>query len=92
MVYNIVKKSGKGGVRYPKRMRCWHCGFPMIWGGDHAADTDEEGIESNFSCPNCPATALVTLIDDGFCVGTALGRLGSCSHCKGDKKTCACEV
>jgi len=36
----------------------------MIWGGDHDYDdygVEEEGIVSNFSCPNdsCETTALV---------------------------------
>ena len=45
-------------------MNCWHCGSNLIWGGDHSFEDmgmDEEGIVSNFSCPNCPATVLVYL-------------------------------
>ena len=45
-------------------MCCWHCGTPMIWGADFSFEDygmDGEGIVSNFSCPNCPATAEVYL-------------------------------
>ena len=46
-------------------MNCWHCGSNLIWGGDHTFEDydigDEDGMVSNFSCPNCPATVLVYL-------------------------------
>ena len=45
-------------------MRCWHCSTPMIWGADFSFEDycmDGEGIVSNFTCPNCPAEAQVTL-------------------------------
>ena len=57
--------EGKG-----QEMNCWHCGTELIWGGDHDyedyGEEDEEGIVSNFSCPNCPTTVLVyhTIEDD----------------------------
>jgi len=44
------------------RMRCWHCGTEMIWGGDFSFEDhglDDEGIVSNFSCPKCPTNAEV---------------------------------
>ena len=43
-------------------MNCWHCNTLMIWGGDNSFEDyglEAEGIASNFSCPECPATALV---------------------------------
>jgi len=45
-------------------MKCWHCGSDLIWGADHSFEDEHipgEGIVSNFSCPNCPATVLVYL-------------------------------
>jgi len=45
-------------------MTCWHCNSELIWGGDHDLEDcghDREGIISNFSCPNCPATTEVML-------------------------------
>ena len=49
-------------------MNCWHCRAELIWGGDHDFydhGYEGEGIVTNLSCPNCPATVLVFLpIDD----------------------------
>ena len=50
-----------------ERMLCWHCGNPMIWGGDFSLEDygeEGEGIYSNFSCSVCPATAEVRLAED----------------------------
>jgi hypothetical protein len=45
-------------------MNCWHCNAELIWGGDHDFEDwgyEGEGIVSNFSCPDCPATVYVHL-------------------------------
>mgnify|MGYP003151584481 CR=1 FL=1 len=45
-------------------MDCWHCGKDLIWGGDHDFEDygmEGEGIVSNLSCQNCPATVEVYL-------------------------------
>jgi len=35
-------------------MNCWHCKTPLIWGGDHdMEDDDEYDIVTNLSCPEC---------------------------------------
>ena len=37
-------------------MNCWCCDTPLIWGGDHDVDTEddnEHAIETNLSCPGC---------------------------------------
>ena len=41
-------------------MKCWHCGFELIWGGDHdmneedsPASSAEFSMVTNLSCPNC---------------------------------------
>ena len=42
------------------RMQCWHCATPMIWGGDHDGEEDDDYlIVSNFHCPTCQSRALV---------------------------------
>ena len=46
------------------KLKCWHCGEDMIWGGDFDYEDyglEREGIVSNFSCSNCKATAEVYL-------------------------------
>jgi len=45
-------------------MDCWNCETQLIWGGDHSFEDENlcgEGIVSNFSCPNCPATVMFYL-------------------------------
>ena len=45
-------------------MNCWHCGHALIWGGDHDFEDygkEDEGIVSNFSCPDCGAYVEVYL-------------------------------
>ena len=35
-------------------MNCWHCKTPLIWGGDHdMEDDDEYDIVTNLSCSGC---------------------------------------
>tara|TARA_A100001388_G_scaffold15794_1_gene10503 strand:- start:1921 stop:2073 length:153 start_codon:yes stop_codon:yes gene_type:complete len=35
-------------------MNCWHCGTPLIWGGDEDASEDSEYlIITNLTCPKC---------------------------------------
>ena len=35
-------------------MKCWHCGFELIWGGDEDAEEDSQySMITNLSCPNC---------------------------------------
>ena len=37
---------------------CWHCGGPLIWGGDFSFEDygmDGDGIVSNLSCAHCGA-------------------------------------
>lgn len=36
-------------------MNCWHCNTPLIWGGDHdiEEEDDEYQIVTNLSCPKC---------------------------------------
>ena len=37
-------------------MNCPHCNTEIIWGGDHSYEAfaidDEDGIVSNYTCPN----------------------------------------
>jgi len=41
-------------------MNCYSCNTPLIWGGDHDAEEDDEhSIETNLSCPNCGALVIV---------------------------------
>ena len=44
-------------------MNCWNCQRELIWGGDHTYEDygieDEDGIVSNFSCPNENCDAFV---------------------------------
>ena len=41
-------------------MNCWLCNAYLTWGGDHEVEgSDEYGIETNFSCPDCGAFVLV---------------------------------
>ena len=37
-------------------MKCWVCDAELVWGGDHDLepdDSEEYGIVTNLSCPNC---------------------------------------
>ena len=41
-------------------MKCWHCDFELIWGGDHdmneedyPCSSQEFSMVTNLSCPNC---------------------------------------
>lgn len=36
-------------------MNCWHCGYELIWGGDHDLEDEVEEyvMVTNLSCPNC---------------------------------------
>ena len=47
-------------------MNCWHCQTELIWGGDHSIDeedfpcsSDEFGMVTNLSCPNCSSVVYV---------------------------------
>ena len=43
-------------------MDCWHCNTPLIWGGDHDLDDNEEFVlETNFHCPECNSLVFVYL-------------------------------
>ena len=38
--------------------KCFFCEQELIWGGDFDSEDvgmDEEGVASNYSCPNCGA-------------------------------------
>ena len=36
-------------------MKCWHCGYTLIWGGDHDIEEENESFSmlTNLSCPEC---------------------------------------
>lgn len=35
-------------------MNCWHCKAPLIWGGDHDVEDNENFMMvTNLSCPEC---------------------------------------
>ena len=43
-------------------MNCWHCNTELIWGGDNDFEDygrEDEGIVSNFPCPNKECEAFV---------------------------------
>ena len=48
-------------------MICPRCGKEMIWGGDFDFEDygmEEEGVVSNYSCPNCGVSAEVSFPND----------------------------
>ena len=36
-------------------MKCWHCGYTLIWGGDHDIEEENKSFSmlTNLSCPEC---------------------------------------
>ncbi len=44
-------------------MKCWHCNTPLIWGGDHDTEKENEEyiMETNLSCPECNSLTIVYL-------------------------------
>jgi uncharacterized protein YbaR (Trm112 family) len=47
--------------RQGNRLNCWACNTPLVWSGDHDAETDggEYLIETSLTCPGCQAFVLV---------------------------------
>ena len=46
-------------------MKCWHCDSPLIWGGDHDVEDNEDyAMVSNLSCPSCQSYVEVYLPKD----------------------------
>jgi len=47
-------------------MNCWHCQTPLIWGGDHDDEDNEDFmIVTNLSCPECKSYVEVYLPNGG---------------------------
>ena len=46
-----------------QKMKCWHCGEELIWGGDEMFEDDFENeyLETNLSCSSCEALVLIQM-------------------------------